>query len=437
MGRPHLGGKRPGPAALGPGAEAYGERWERVVLHLDMNAFFASVEQMANPMLKGKPVLIAGSRKWRSVVSTASYEARKYGISAGMSTIEAIRLCPHAEIVPADGNKYASALRDIVAIGERFSPTVEVYSIDEVFLDLTKTFNRWGTPRATGRAVQRAIADELDLPCSVGVAPNKTLAKLVSGLEKPEGLTVIKPSLVGELLDDLPVTEIAGIGRKMEVHLARLGIRTCGDLGRTPLRKLRARFGIIGEVLHDMGRGVDRRPVVPYDRVEDARSVGHSVTLRHDISHPEEIRRVFLMLCEKVGRRMRKGEYSGRCVSATCRYPDFYTVGRSHRLKNYIDEGKDIFRAGWPLLPDDMEGKGVRLLGVSVSILLRYGKPLKLYEQRRERLTGVIDEINEKYGGNALVRASIKRGSTHPITTLNTIHPNPSPLRAVFGMDIG
>jgi DNA polymerase-4 len=437
MGRPHLGGKRPGPSALGPGAVAYGEHWERVILHLDMNAFFAAVEQQANPHLRGKPVLITGSRKWRSVVSTASYEARRYGISAGMPTGEAVRLCPSAVMVPADGHKYASALREFTATAEGFSPVVEVFSIDELFLDITGTFGRWGTPRALGRALKDAIKSELGLTCSVGIAPNKMLAKLASGMEKPDGLTVLRPSTVADTLEDLPVTELAGIGARMALHLRRLGAWTCGRLARVPRRRLRARFGIIGEVLSDMARGVDRRPVVPYERIEDARSVGHSTTLTHDIYDEDEIRRVFLMLCERVGRRMRKGSYSGRCVSAYCRYPDFFTVGRSHRLDRFVDEGMDIFEAGRHLLPGDMTRRGVRLLGVSVSMLIRHARPLGLFEQRRDRLTEAVDALNEKYGEAGLARASLLPGQVHPITTLPTIHPNPSPIRAVFGMDIG
>jgi len=436
-GRPHLGGKRPGPSAPGAGAVAYGEPWERIVLHLDMNAFFAAVEQQANPHLKGKPVLITGSRKWRSVVSTASYEARRYGISAGMPTGEAVRLCPNAVMVPADGHKYASALRELTAIAEGFSPTVEVFSIDELFLDITGTFERWGTPRRLGHALKDAIKSELGLNCSVGIAPNRMLAKLASGMEKPDGLTVLRPSAVADVLEDLPVTELAGIGSPMEVHLRRLGAWTCGQLARVPRRRLKARFGIIGEILSDMVRGVDRRPVVPYDRIEDARSVGHSTTLAHDIYDEEEIKRVFLMLCERIGRRMRKGSYSGRCISAYCRYPDFFTAGKSHRLSRFVDEGLDIFEAGWPLLPEDMTKRGVRLLGVSVSTLIRHARPQGLFEERRDRLVETIDAVNEKYGAVGLVRASLLPGRVHPITTLPTIHPNPSPIRAVFGMDIG
>jgi len=409
-GRPLLGGERPGPVGLGPGAEAYGERWERVVAFLDMNAFFVNVEARAKPWLKGKPVLVVGSRKERSVVAACSYETRKFGVHSGMPSEEARRLCRNAVVVPADISKYTHALREVVARAHRYTPVVEITSIDELALDVTTTFPRWGTPRDCAAAFAGEVREELGLPCSLGVAPNKMLAKLAAGLEKPNGLTVLRPSQLEAFLEELPTTELPGIGDKMGEHLRRLGARTCGELGRLPLSRLRARFGIIGEVLQNMGRGVDRRPLTTHYDYEEAKSVGNTITLNRDIYDAAELRRTFLWLSERVGRRLRGQGYCGRCLHAVARYPDFYTVGKSHRLRRYVDEGRDIFEAAWPLLPPDMGERGVRMLGVSVSMLLYHCKPASLFEMRRDRLTSTIDRLNRKYGREALTRAELLPG---------------------------
>jgi DNA polymerase-4 len=409
-GRPLLGGERPGPATLGPGAEAYGERWERVIIFLDMNAFFVNVEARAKPWLRGKPVLVVGSRKQRSVVAACSYETRAFGVKSGMPSEEARRLCRDAIIVPADIPKYTHAIREVVARAHGYTPVVEIASIDELALDVTTTFRRRGTPRDCAAAFAREVREDLGLPCSLGVAPNKMMAKVAAGLEKPNGLTVVRPSQLEPFLEELPTTELPGIGEKMGEHLRRLGARTCGQLGRLPLSRLKARFGIVGEVLRNMGRGIDRRPLTTHYDYEEAKSVGNTITLNRDTYDAGELRRTFLWLCERVARRLRGEGYCGRCVYAIARYPDFYTVGKSHRLPRYVDEGMDLFRAAWPLLPGDMAERGVRMLGVSVSMLLYHCKPGNLFELRRDRLTATLDVLNKRYGREALKRATLLPG---------------------------
>ena len=327
-----------------------------------------------------------------------------------MPSEEARRLCRDAVVVPADIPKYTHALRAIVARAHHYTPVVEIASIDELALDVTTVFGRWGTPRDCAAAFAREVREEMGLPCSLGVAPNKMLAKMAAGLEKPNGLTVLRPSQLEAYLEELPTTELPGIGDKMAEHLRRMGAYTCGQLGRLPLSRLRSRFGIVGDVLQNMGRGIDRRPLVTHYDYEEAKSVGNTITLNRDTYDAEEIRRTFLWLCERVARRLRGDGYCGRCVHAVARYPDFYTVGKSHRLSRYVDEGMDVFRGAWSLLPGDMGERGVRMLGVSVSMLLYQCKPARLFEIRRDRLTATLDELNRKYGRGALERAALLPG---------------------------
>jgi DNA polymerase-4 len=388
--QPLLGGKRPGPSAFA-GTSVYGERWERVVLHVDMDQFFCAVERRVNPTLHGKPLVVTGSRKERSVVAAASYESRRFGIKAGTSTGEAKRQCPDLVTVPADIHRYTHALRKVVVIASRFTPYVEISSIDELALDATATWPRYSSPGELSALFKEAIRKELGLRCSVGAAENKLLAK----------------SEVPNLLENLQTTYMPGIGEKVGEYLADLGARTCGQLGRLPLRRLRARFGVVGESLQMLGRGIDRRPVVPFWSDEEVKSVGNSLTVPRDVREPEEVGRVLLWLSERVGRRLRGDGYVGRRVACAVRYPDFFTVARSHALKRFVDDGGDICRCAGLLVPNDVEKKGARMLAVSVSMLVRGARPSHLFEQKRDRLTEALDRLNEMYGRDCLVRAAL------------------------------
>lgn len=383
-----------------------GERW---VIHVDMNCYFAQVEQRITPSLRGKPVAVAGDPDGRSVVATCSYEARARGVRTGMPVGEARRHCPELVILGGSISKYADTTRQILLIMERFSPLLEVFSIDEAFLDITPVLDRLGDPERAGRLLKRSIRRELGLTCSCGVAPNKLLAKLGSDLQKPDGLVVIYHDDVASFMEELPVRELCGIGSRLEQHLAGMGIKTCGQMGRADPERMFKRFGIVGERMIAMGRGRDDAPVVPYTESQEPKSVGHSQTFMRDLYRPGEIRGALLNLCERIGRRLRRHGLLGRCVSAAVRYSDFYTVGKQHRNKLFIDDGYEVYERARQIVEDIREpGRGVRLLAVSVSMLTgeRHATSLLPREAARQRMLAATDAINDRYGEFTLGRAS-------------------------------
>ncbi len=300
---------------------------DRIILHLDMDAFFISVEQRDDPSLKGKPAAVCGSLS-RSVVTSATYEARSYGVHAGMSVQEARRRCPCLILVKGDHSKYTRTSARIFSILKEYTPLVEVASIDEAYLDITGSLLLFGSPLNIARLIKNRIRKEENLTCSIGIGPNQLLAKLGSRLEKPDGLVVIEKERVPEILEDLPVERLHGIGPKLAKALKSINIFTCGQLGRYPVLFLIKRFGAIGKRLHEMGQGLDDRPVLPFDEEEGAKSIGHSVTLEEDTSNPDRVRKVLLFLSERVSRRMRREGYYGSRVALTVRYSNFFTFSK-------------------------------------------------------------------------------------------------------------
>ncbi len=373
----------------------------RTVLHIDMNAFFASVEQRANPALRGKPMAVIGS-KHRGVILSPSYEARAFGVKTGMTYGEATQACPHIMLVPADSAKYSHACEGLLTIWKDFSPLVEVFSIDEAFLDVTGCDALFGDPVRIALQIKERVWNEARLTCSIGIGPNKLLAKLGSDMQKPDGLVLITPEDVADVLENLPVKELCGIGPHMRLALAAMGIRTCGELGRAPLRQLTARFGIVGERLRDMGLGIDDDPVISPElqSKEESKSMGHSMTLDEDCSDISMIERHMLQLSEKVGRRLRRGCYRGSTVSLTLRYADFHTFSKQKRLHHTINHGLDIYAAAAALLREIRIEQAIRLVGVSVSGLDRYAVQVPLFEEERRRtfLAETMDEINDQHG---------------------------------------
>lgn len=385
-------------------------RW---ILHLDMNCYFASIEEKVNPSLAGKPLVVTGDPQGRSVVATANYPAREFGIKAGMSLKEAKQLCPRLVLICGNPARYITTLSSMLKVIERFGPQVETASIDELYLEASEAVADRGGGKAGAQALAEevfsAVSTELELPCSVGVAPNKLMAKVASGWVKPRGRTVFARQDLPGLLENLPLEKIPGIGRRLSVHLGALGIHTCGELGRFPVRVLRGIFGVNGERLHFMGQGRDDTPLVPYYQAEEAKSVGHSITLRQDTYEPEVVRGVLLGLSEQVGRRMRVKGYRGRRVAVTVRFKEFETITRFGTMKHYVDEGGDIYRAALKVLARiNLRHRAVRLVGVSVSLFAQGGETQPLFEEerRRKELVTAMDALNDRFGDFTVCWAS-------------------------------
>jgi DNA polymerase-4 len=381
---------------------------DRVVLHIDMDAFFISVEQRDDPSLRGKPAAVCGSLS-RSVVTSATYEARPYGIRAGMPIQEAKRRCPPLILVEGDHSKYTETSSRIFSLLKEYTPLVEVASIDEAYLDITQSTLLFKSPLHLAQTIKSHILEKEKLTCSVGIAPNKLLAKLASRLKKPDGLVVIEKGEVEKTLRDLPVSSLFGIGPKLEEALQGMGIFTCGSLGKFPVPLLTQRFGVIGERLHEMGLGMDDSPVIPFDEEEDPKSVSHSVTLEKDTSDLEVLRKVLLQLSERVSRRMRRNFLYGKRVTLTVRYSDFYTFTKQKTLSQSINSGNDIFRHGLEIYRSISHPKPIRLLGIGMSLLEKEWSQLGLFDRRekKDNLLKAMDQVNDRFGDWTLTWASL------------------------------
>lgn len=383
----------------------------RVIIHLDMNAFFASVEQQANPELRGKPIAVVGAAH-RTVITTASYEARVFGVKTGMAIWEGKRACPELIIVRGDNKKYTSTSRQIIAILREYTPLVEVFSIDEAFMDVTNSRTLFGPAETIAYQIKARIRHQFGLTCSIGIASNKLLAKLASDLQKPDGLTVITPEKVKETLERLPVGDLCGVGKKLQKQLLLYcNVRTCGELGRCDGELLVKRFGSIGSELKRMGQGIDDRPVVPVEEEEQVKSVGHSMTLPRDIDDREQILKRLLQLSEMVGRRARKHGLAGKTVSVSVRLGDFYSnVQKQTSLPNHINLSDDIYRTAVGLFDGMKIDQPIRLVGISLSNL-RAGEDSQpsLFggTSRKEHLTAAMDALNNRLGGFAVTFGSL------------------------------
>jgi len=371
----------------------------RTIMHIDMNAFFASVEQQSNPALRGRPIAVVGSQK-RTIILTSSYEARKFGVKTAMTLYEARLKCPQLQFVPTNNRLYADVSTQIMQLFRDYTPLVEVFSIDEAFLDVSGSLNYFDGVERIAYLIKSRIKARFGITCSVGIASNKLLAKLASDMEKPDGLTLIEPERVNALLRDLPVGEICGIGRRTTQKLNRMGIYTCGELGRFPILKLKKPFGIIGERLVLMARGIDPSPVVSPEHDPEVKTVGHSMTLREDVSSREDISRFLLQLAEMVGRRARRYRVSGRTVVLTLRYADFTTRSCQQIQTEPISRSEDIYWAALRILDSSLLIQPIRLLGISLASLETRNQQLSLLPEDhiRERLTIALDQVNDRHG---------------------------------------
>jgi DNA polymerase-4 len=382
---------------------------QRVIMHVDMNAFFASVEQQANLELRGRPIAVVGGGE-RTVITTSSYEARAKGVKTGMAIWEGKRTCPELIIVVGDNRKYTHTSTKINEIFRDYTPEVEAFSIDESWLDVTHSLGIFGSAVNIAYLIKARIRHGFGITCSIGIAPNKLLAKLASEMQKPDGLTVIQPEDVSRVLERMPIKELCGIGRKMERHLNMMSVYTCGELGRCDEARLTRKFGIVGKRLKEMGQGIDNSPVVQYGKEDDVKSVGHSRTLERDIDDPLEIRRFLLQLSEMVGSRARRYNVSGKTVHLYVRYADFFSSwGKQTTLKSYINLSDEIYKAALSILDTVELEQPVRLLGVSLSNLKHQAEQLPLFEDERKKLfaTQAMDKVNERFGGMVVTYGSL------------------------------
>jgi DNA polymerase-4 len=379
----------------------------RQILHVDMDAFFAAIEQRDHPELRGLPVLVGGSPDGRGVVTAASYEARPYGPCSAMPMATALRLCPHAVVVPGRHGRYREVSRQIFRIFEQFSPVVEPLSIDEAFLDLTGTEALFGAAGDAAGCLKAQIRQETGLAASVGIAPNKFLAKLASDLCKPDGLLAISHQTAQALLDPLPVERLWGVGAATLRRFARMGVRTVGDVRRLSLARLEREFGTAAEHFFRLSRGLDDRLVCPDHR---AKSISHEVTFAQDVGDLEHLRAVVLHQVEDVAYRLRRMDRYAGTVTLKIRYPNFRTITRAISLPAPTQLTEPLWRAAvagfdaWAA----QGGGPVRLIGVAAGNLRAGdGRQLSLFDDsdpRPQQLDAAVDALRERFGVNAVRR---------------------------------
>lgn len=382
----------------------------RMILHVDMDAFYASVEERDDPSLRGKPVIVGGTPEGRGVVAAANYVVRKFGVHSAMATAKAMKLCPNAIVLRPRMEHYAQISNQIREIFQRYTPDVEPLSLDEAFLDVTGSVQLFGTVEAIGQAIKSDIRSELDLVASVGVAPNKFLAKLASDMDKPDGFTVIQPDAVESFLAPLPVGRIWGVGKVTGQRFEHLGIQTIGQLRTLSLQQLQHEFGQHGEHFWQLARGIDNRAVIA-DR--EAKSISHETTFPEDIADMEVLRAWLMELTEQVARRLRSHEIQGRTVHLKIRYSNFDTYTRSKSVTPATNATNQLWSVASQLLTSELPDRplSVRLLGMGVSNLQKQ-RPVQqnLFaeddDEKDTRLDQAADKIRSRFGTGSLRRAS-------------------------------
>jgi len=377
----------------------------RTILHVDMDAFFTSVEQRDRPELRGKPVVVGAPADKRGVVAAASYEARKFGVHSAMPSRTAYRLCPQAVFLRGDHDKYSRESERVMAVLRQFTPLVEQVSVDEAYLDVTASLRLFGTSEQIAREIKRRVRETTGLTASVGVAPNKFLAKLASDMRKPDGLMVITDADKLDVLRPLPVGRIAGIGKKTEPVFHELGIHTIGDLQRFPVEPLRARLGAWADEVKARALGEDDRPVEP---ASEAKSISNETTFPENVSDVETLERALRELADEVGRRLRAEGVRARTVQLKLRWSDFTTLTRRATLPDATDDEGQIAGIAIQLMRLELkEPRPVRLVGVGGQNLSRSPKQLDLLDRsvnRRDDLNLVADAVRAKFGAKKLRR---------------------------------
>lgn len=387
------------------------EKKTRKIIHLDMDAFYASVETLDNPALQKKPIIVGGGTM-RGVVSAASYEARRFGIHSAMPISTARRLCPDGIFLPVRMARYQEISARIFALFQDYTELVEPLSLDEAFLDITGSEVLFGPARHIAIMIKERVRREIGLTVSAGIASSKLLAKIASDLEKPDGLTVVEVGEEAQFLAPLPIEKLWGVGRTTRQGLALLGVRSIGDLSRLDPALLEKKFGQHGLQMHRAALGLDERPVEPE---REMKSIGHEETFDRDLVSPARLQKELLALANRVGRRLRQNMVKGRTLALKVKYHDFRQISRSITLKLPCDDGKEIFRQACLLLEKTEAGKTpVRLLGLSLANLTpaRGMVQKSLFGEERgqvkqERLNQAVDRINMQFGNRTMVPARL------------------------------
>lgn len=415
-----------------------------------MDAFFASVEQKLNPSLNNKPVFVSGNTAKDSIVAACSYQAKKYGVKSGMSLYEALDLCPDAVIVRSDPEKYISTSRAIFDVIKSLTEKVEVYSIDEAFADFTNTIHLFSDKKQLGMEIKKTVKKNTGLACSVGIGPNKIIAKIASDICKPDGLFVVEPETVGEFMKDLPVEKIPGIGPKTREKLNLMGIVYCGQVKNIPCSFLEEKFGVLGRSISDWcsGKGATEIKILS----PEPKSFGHSYTLPENTAKKEILKSVLFRLSHQTAVRMREEGYCGKTIAVTVRMKDFATYSKHITLPFWCDDEQTIYNFAWtlvsavctlknPILPELQKniftdkgntaegyfGIKIRLLGVSVSGLRKKFQMNLFNNEQRRKLTIAADGVNRKYGeGTVFYGLTVFEEKWHKIVTkTHAFQPKP------------
>ena len=383
----------------------------RVILHIDMDAFYASVEQRDNPALKGKPVIVGGSSN-RGVVSAASYEARTFGVRSAMPIFQAKQKCPNGVYLPVRMARYQEISKEIMGILAGFSPLVEQVSVDEAYMDISGIDRLLGAPKKTGFQIKQRVREATSLTCSVGIAPNKFLAKIASDLEKPDGLTIIEPKDVSSFISTLPIEKVPGVGEKTVGILRKLGVCTLGDTQRIGENSLLEKTGKFGRRLWELSEGIDDSPVVPY---AEPKSISSEETLPEDTRDKEVLKRHLLVQSEAVGRKARAKGMMGTTVTLKLKRADFTQMTRSVTLEQPTHSSNAIYEQSVMLL-ERVKASKFRLIGVGLSNLVSIEESVKqlnlfqrvdLKERSWTEAEKAMDTIKERFGRDAIKRAGL------------------------------
>jgi DNA polymerase-4 len=378
----------------------------RTILHADLDAFYASVEVLDDPSLRGRPVIVGGARGERGVVSAASYEARQFGVHSAMPIRTAERLCPTGVFVAGHPDRYRELSDQVMAIFRSYTPLVEPISLDEAFMDVTGSAAAFGSGETIARQIKSRVLNEAGLVVSVGVASNKLCAKVASDLRKPDALVVVKPGEEAAFLAPLPVGRLWGVGPKAQQALRDFGVQRIGDLAALPDAMLRRRFGQHGGELARRAQGIDPSPVVPS---QPPKSIGHEHTFEHDVVDPRHLESMLLDLAESVATRLRRHGMAAGAVQLKLRYEGFETLTRQQPLPHQTRDSEALYAAGVELLRRTLVGdRAVRLVGLT-AINLADLQQLTLFDglDREERLSASIDAVRERFGENAITRARL------------------------------